>query len=83
MRILQLGQHAEAIEDCSAALELDSGYVKALRTRARAYNATEQYEECVRDFKKALEESTGGGDGALKRELRSAEIDLKRSKKKE
>ncbi|SPO29810.1 related to tetratricopeptide repeat protein 2, dnajc7 [Ustilago trichophora] len=80
------GDHEAAISDCDAALQLDSGYVKALRTRARALLATEKYEEAVRDFKKALEEaSVSGGREAeqLQRELRSAEIDLKRSKKKD
>ncbi|KAJ1027663.1 hypothetical protein NDA16_002002 [Ustilago loliicola] len=80
------GDHTAAIADCDAALQLDSGYVKALRTRARALLATEQYEDAVRDFKKALEEaSVSGGREAeqLQRELRAAEIDLKRSKKKD
>ncbi|CDS82019.1 related to tetratricopeptide repeat protein 2, dnajc7 [Sporisorium scitamineum] len=80
------GDHTAAIADCDAALQLDSGYVKALRTRARALLATEQYEDAVRDFKKALEEAsiTGGREAEqLQRELRSAEIDLKRSKKKD
>ncbi len=80
------GDHAAAIADCDAALQLDSGYVKALRTRARALLASEKYEDAVRDFKKALEEaSVSGGREAeqLQRELRSAEIDLKRSKKKD
>ncbi|KAN0063670.1 hypothetical protein ACQY0O_003719 [Thecaphora frezii] len=82
----KLGQHEQTIKDCSMALEMDSGYIKALRTRARAHLASEQYEEAVRDFKKAVEESavSGGAEAeSLKRELRSAEIDLKRSKKKD
>lgn len=80
------GDHQAAIKDCDAALQLDSGYVKALRTRARALLATERYEDAVRDFKRALEEaSVGGGKQAeqLQSELRSAEIDLKRSSKKD
>lgn len=80
------GDHAAAISDCDAALSLDPGYIKALRTRARALLAVEKYEDAVRDFKKALEEaSVSGGREAeqLQRELRSAEIDLKRSKKKD
>ncbi|EPQ27037.1 uncharacterized protein PFL1_05321 [Pseudozyma flocculosa PF-1] len=82
----KLGHHDQTIQDCTAALELDSGYIKALRTRARAYLASERYEEAVRDFTKAVEESSvsGGAEAeSLKRELRGAEIDLKRSKKKD
>ena len=83
----QLGNHDEAVADCNAALQLNSGYVKAIRTRARANLAREAYEDAVNDFKKALEESETSGTPAdvasLKKELRGAEIDLKRSKKKE
>lgn len=80
------GDHLAVIADCDSALQLDPGYVKALRTRARAYLATEQYEQAVRDFKKAFEQAsvTGGREAEqLQRELRAAEIDLKRSKKKD
>lgn len=79
----KLGKNEEAIEDCDESLRLNPGYVKALRTRARAKLACEKYEEAVGDFKSALEESSGAEAEGLKKELRSAEIDLKRSKKKD
>ncbi|UZJ55857.1 hypothetical protein CBS101457_005177 [Exobasidium rhododendri] len=79
----KLGKHQETIDDCNESLQLNPGYVKALRTRARANLASERYEEAVSDFKKAVEETPQGEAEALKRELRSAEIDLKRSKKKD
>lgn len=79
----KLGKHNEAIEDCNQSLELNPVYVKALRTRARAHLIIEKYEEAVSDFKKAIEETPAGESEALKRELKSAEIDLKRSKKKD
>lgn len=79
----KIGKHTEAIQDCNQSLELTPGYAKALRTRARAHLAVEKYEEAVSDFKKAIEETPMGESEALKRELRSAEIDLKRSKKKD
>lgn len=75
-------QYADAISDCSKALKLDSGFVKPLRTRARAYQESEQYEEAVRDFRRALDASAGTADAdSVRRELRQAELDLKRSKK--
>lgn len=43
--------------------------------------ADEKFEDAVKDFKNAVEES--GGDDALKRELKNAELELKKSKKKE
>ncbi|PWN88631.1 hypothetical protein FA10DRAFT_254907 [Acaromyces ingoldii] len=79
----KLGKNEEAVEDCDESLRLNPGYVKALRTRARAKLACEKYEEAVGDFKSALEESSGAEAEGLKKELRSAEIDLKRSKKKD
>ncbi|WFD42034.1 hypothetical protein MPSI1_000671 [Malassezia psittaci] len=80
----KLENYSASIADCNAALELDPGFVKPLRTRARANLSTEAYEEAVRDFKKAVEESTGSAEAdSLRRELRSAEVDLKRSKKKD
>lgn len=76
----KLNRHSNSISDCNSALELDPNYLKALRTRARSNLADEKYEDSVRDFKRAVEE---GGDESIKRELRNAEIELKKSKKKE
>lgn len=78
----KLADYEGTVSDCDEALQLDAGYVKALRTRARAFSQLEKYEEAVRDFKEAMEES-GEADASLQNELRQAEIDLKRSKKKE
>ena len=80
----KMGDYSASIADCTTALELDPGYTKPLRTRARAYLSNEAYEDAVRDFKKALEESVGTPDAdSLRRELRQAELDLKRSEKKD
>ncbi|CEH15947.1 Molecular chaperone (DnaJ superfamily) [Ceraceosorus bombacis] len=83
----KLEKYREAITDCDGALNLNPGYSKALRTRARSKLKNENYEEAVRDFKAAVEESQASGNAtelnALKQELRSAEADLKRSKKKD
>lgn len=79
----KLGMHDAAIEDCTESLRLNTKYAKAMRIRARAYLATERYEEAVSDFKSAIELSSHSEGEALKRELHSAEIDLKRSKKKD
>ena len=82
--LARLARHADAIADCTTALELDPGYTKPLRTRARSHLANEAYEEAVRDFKQACEESAGTPEAdSLRRELRQAELDLKRSKKKD
>ncbi len=84
----KLERWEEVARDCDAALALQPAYVKALKTRARANGKLERYEEAVRDFKEAIEQSGVSSEGtaeleALKRELRGAEIDLKRSKQKD
>lgn len=44
----------EAVSDCSAALELDPNYLKALMRRAKCYMDLQQYEEAVRDYEKIV-----------------------------
>ncbi|KAI0065168.1 mitochondrial outer membrane translocase receptor TOM70, partial [Artomyces pyxidatus] len=43
-------KHELVVEDCDAALKLDSHYVKALNRRATALEALERYEESLRDY---------------------------------
>ena len=43
----------EAVRDCSEALELDPGYIKALLRRAAAYERLEDLEHCLADYEKA------------------------------
>ena len=50
---------AECIADCDRALELDSGYTKALLRRAKCYMESEQFEEAVRDYEKVLKSDKG------------------------
>lgn len=78
----KIGRYNEAISDCTRALQLDASFTKPLKTRARAYQLNEQYEEAVRDFKRAVDASAGTAEqDTLRREARRAEVDLKRSKK--
>lgn len=42
-----LGQHDKAIEDCTAALKLDSSYAKAMNRRAAAYEKLERYSDAM------------------------------------
>ena len=80
----KIGRYNEAISDCTRALQLDASFTKPLKTRARAYQLNEQYEEAVRDFKRAVDASAGTAEqDTLRREARRAEVDLKRSKKLE
>nr|XP_045599987.1 dnaJ homolog subfamily C member 7-like [Procambarus clarkii] len=42
----------QATEDCTAAINLDEGYVKAYLRRAKCYQLLEKHEEAVRDYEK-------------------------------
>jgi len=76
----KLGSLREAIADCSAALEINDKYLKALKKRAKLYAELENFEECVKDYETALklEKSV-----EIKQLLRDAKIQLKRSKRKD
>jgi len=55
LSLLKLHAHAEAEEDCDAALLLDPGFVKALLRRAQARHALEQFDAALDDLELALE----------------------------
>ena len=40
------------INDCTSAIELDSGYIKAYARRAKSYMDQEEYESAVIDYEK-------------------------------
>jgi DnaJ homolog subfamily C member 7 len=70
-----------AREDCDQALKLDPTYMKAKRTRAKATGEGGDWEQAVKDLKSLSEENPGDND--LAKELRNAEIELKKSKRKD
>ncbi|XP_046676525.1 dnaJ homolog subfamily C member 7 isoform X2 [Homalodisca vitripennis] len=76
----KLGRLNEAVTDCTAALNLDSKYLKALLRRAKCYMDLEQFEEAVQDYEKVcnLDKSREN-----KRLLADAKFALKRSKRKD
>ncbi len=45
-----LGQYAQAVQDCSACLELDPDYHKALVRRAKCYGHLNKWHECSQDW---------------------------------
>lgn len=49
---LKLGQHADAAADCSAALEVQPGYIKVLLRRSTAYEALDELERALMDVQK-------------------------------
>jgi hypothetical protein len=53
------GSHASVVQDCSAALDLEPKYVKALLRRSAAYEGMEEWERAEADAKQALEFDPG------------------------
>ncbi|XP_050309250.1 dnaJ homolog subfamily C member 7 [Anthonomus grandis grandis] len=70
----------EAIADCSAALNLDEFYLKALLRRAKCYSDIGEYEEAVKDYEKVFKLDKSREN---KRLLQEAKLALKRSKRKD
>ncbi|XP_013743844.2 tetratricopeptide repeat protein 1 isoform X2 [Brassica napus] len=52
---LKLGKYAEAIKECTKAIELNPSYTKALVRRAEAHEKLEHFEEALTDLKRILE----------------------------
>ncbi|KAF2680294.1 TPR-like protein [Lentithecium fluviatile CBS 122367] len=77
----RLKKWTEAIADCDKALELDPGYTKARKTRAKALGEGGNWEEAVREYK-AIHEANPSEPGIAK-EIRDAELELKKSKRKD
>jgi DnaJ family protein C protein 7 len=71
----------EAIADCEKALELDPSYTKARKTRAKALGENGNWEEAVRDLKAIAEENPS--EPGIAKEIRDAEMELKKSKRKD
>lgn len=46
-------RYKEAVNECTAALEVSSGYHKALTRRAKAYEQMGQYKQALSDVQKA------------------------------
>jgi DnaJ family protein C protein 7 len=70
-----------AIEDCEKALQLDPSYTKARKTRAKALGESGNWEEAVREYK-AVHEANPSEPG-IAQEIRNAELELKKSKRKD
>lgn len=83
----QLDKYDDAFSDIEASLALYPDYYKSLRTRARIRLAKEEYTEAIEDFKLALDssmvEATAAEQKAIEKEIKLAEVQLKRSQGKD
>lgn len=78
---MKLKDYTSAIEFCDAALKLEPSYTKARRTRAKALGESGDWEAAIKDLK-ALHETSPEEPG-LAKEIRAAELELKKSKRKD
>ena len=77
----KIRDYTSAIADCDKAIQLDPSYIKAKRTRAKALGENGDWQAAVNDLK-AVHESNPEEPG-LAKEIRSAELELKKSKRKD
>jgi len=77
----QLKEYKAAIADCARALELDPTYTKARKTKAKALGESGNWDDAVREYK-AIAESNPSEPG-IQKEVRNAELELKKSKRKD
>jgi DnaJ homolog subfamily C member 7 len=81
MARMKLKEFELAKEDCDLALKFDSTYTKAKKTKAKATGEGGNWDQAVKDLKALAEENPG--DAELAKELRNAELELKKSKRKD
>lgn len=77
----RLKQYAKAIADCDDAIRLDPSYTKARKTRAKALGESGDWDEAVRAYKHIAD--TTPEEPGIAKEVKNAELELKKSKRKD
>lgn len=77
----KLKDYNGAISDCDRALQLDPSYTKAKRTRAKALGESGKWQDAVNELKNIAE--TNPEEPGIAKEIRNAELELKKSKRKD
>jgi DnaJ family protein C protein 7 len=78
---IQLKDYKGAIADCEQALKLEPSYTKAKKTKANALGQSGDWESAVRELKELAEQDPQ--DASIAKEVRKAELELKKSKRKD
>lgn len=81
MARMKIKEYKEAVADCDQALKLDPTYTKARKTRAKALGESGNWEQAVKDLKELAESNPE--EPGMQKEIRSAELELKKSKRKD
>eukprot|EP01104_Vermistella_antarctica_P011399 TRINITY_DN3176_c0_g1_i3.p1 TRINITY_DN3176_c0_g1~~TRINITY_DN3176_c0_g1_i3.p1 ORF type:complete len:507 (-),score=120.23 TRINITY_DN3176_c0_g1_i3:40-1560(-) len=80
-RMQILGKNEDAIADCTAAIALDSEYLKAYMRRAALFMKEEQYDKAVHDFEKCKQ--LNPEDRQIRNQLRDAKLEAKKANRKD
>ncbi|KAJ9216826.1 hypothetical protein DTO166G4_1672 [Paecilomyces variotii] len=78
---INLKEYDNAIRDCTEALRIDPSYLKAQKVRAKAYGASGNWEEAVKEYKAVAEANPG--EKGIQEDIRNAEFELKKSQRKD
>jgi tetratricopeptide (TPR) repeat protein len=76
----KLGRKDAAIADCTAAIDADGEYVKAMLKRAQLYVEGERFQEAINDLELAKDKDPSNKD--IREQLHQAKIELKKSLRK-
>jgi DnaJ homolog subfamily C member 7 len=77
----RIKEYTKAIADCERALQLDPSYTKARKTKAKALGLSGDWENAVKEYKSIAEQNPA--EPGIAQEVRSAELELKKSKRKD
>ncbi|CRK14234.1 hypothetical protein BN1723_017380, partial [Verticillium longisporum] len=77
----KLKEYDAAIADCERAVQLDPTYTKARKTKANALGSAERWEDAVKEWKSI--QGLDPEDRTIAKEIRKAELELKKSKRKD
>jgi len=78
--LLKLKQRIPALRDCEKALELKSDYTKIILRKAQILTELERYQDAVRELENAAKNDPQNQE--IVQQLRQAQIELKKSKRK-
>lgn len=76
----KLGNRDKAIEDCTAAIDADPEYVKAILKRAELYLDAERFQDAINDYETAKDKDPSNKD--IREKLQQAKLELKKSLRK-
>lgn len=78
---VKLKEYTRAIDDCDQALRLEPSYTNARKTKATALGESGNWDEAVKELKSIQE--LDPNDAGIAKEVRKAELELKKSKRKD